>query len=74
MTPKDKAKNLYLKYRPIIAGKQFLTGIVLMSEAKELTKQCALIAVEELIKEASFEVPNIRQRYWKEVKQEIYNL
>ena len=74
MNPKDKAENLYLKYRPIIAGKQFLTGIVLMSEAKELTKQCALIAVDELIKEASFEVPNIRERYWQKVKQEINNL
>jgi len=38
------------------------------------SKQCALIAVDELIKETSFEVPNIRQRYWQEVKQEIEKL
>ena len=49
MTPKEKAEDLFWKYRPIIAGKQFVTGLVLMSEAKELTKQCALIAVDEII-------------------------
>jgi hypothetical protein len=40
----------------------------------ENAKRCALIAVNELIKEASFEVPNIRQTYWHYVKQEIQNL
>jgi hypothetical protein len=50
-------------------------------KAKELvfkkfgcSKQFALIAVDELIKETSFEVPNIRQRYWQEVKNEIEKL
>jgi|688.fasta_scaffold1412676_1 hypothetical protein len=38
------------------------------------SKQFALIAVDELIKETSFEVPNIRQRYYQEVKQEIEKL
>ena len=49
MTAKEKADELFWKYRPIIAGKQFVTGLVLMSEAKELTKQCALIVVDEII-------------------------
>ena len=40
----------------------------------EYQKQCALIAVDELIYETQFEVPNIRQKYWIEVKQEIENL
>ena len=35
------------------------------------SKQCALIAVDELIYETQFEVPNIRQRYWIDVKVEI---
>jgi hypothetical protein len=76
MNPKDKAENLYLKYRPIIAGKQFLTGIVLMSEAKELTKQCALIAVDELIiQENNYNNGSFYpSKYWQEVKQEINNL
>ena len=87
MTPKDKADELFWKYRPIIAGKQFVTGLVLMSEAKELTKQCALIAVDEIIQ---FELKIIEEvkflsnklgsafrcdgLYWEEVKQEITKL
>jgi hypothetical protein len=68
MTPRDKAEELVLKY------------LRLQEEGssnwfhKILAKQCALIAVDELIYETQFEVPNIRQRYWKEVKQEIENL
>jgi len=61
MTPKDKAKELVDKF---CATRLY----------DEQGKQCALIAVDELIKETSFEVPNIRQRYWQEVKQEINNL
>jgi len=73
MTPKEKAKELFWKYRPIIAGKQNLTGLVLMSEAKELTKQCALIAVDEIILEMdNVMLPN--KHYWNEVKQEIEKL
>ena len=49
MTAQEKADELFWKYRPIIAGKQIVTGLVLMSEAKELTKQCALIAVDEML-------------------------
>jgi len=61
MTPKDKAKELInIMYSTI----NFYTP----------AKQCALIAVDELIKETSFEVPNIRQTYWYYVKQEIEKL
>jgi hypothetical protein len=49
MTPQEKAQELWSKYRPIIAGKQFVTGVVLMYESNELTKQCALIAVDEIL-------------------------
>ena len=76
MTPKEKAEELFFKYRPIIAGKQFLTGFVLMSEAKELTKQCAIISVDELINQqekynnGSF----YPSKYWQEVKKEILAL
>jgi hypothetical protein len=61
MTPKEKAKELFTK---------FSSNTVHYDAAK----QCALIAVDELIYETQFEVPNIRQRYWNEVKQEIENL
>lgn len=67
MIPKEKAKNLVEKMY-----------IVHSHSASDITyyfvKECALIAVNELIYETQFEVPNIRQRYWLEVKQEIENL
>jgi hypothetical protein len=59
MTPKQKASNLYDKMT------------VDFSIDKWQTKQCALVAVDELIYETQFEVPNIRQRYWEEVKKEL---
>jgi hypothetical protein len=68
MTPKEKAEELFYKYRPIIAGKQFVTGFVLMSEAKDLTKQCALIAVDLLLSEF------YGDDFYTEVKQEIEKL
>ena len=71
MTPKEKADELFWKYRPIIAGKQFVTGLVLMSEAKELTKQCALIAVDTVLWMASHYAT---KQYWAQIKQEIKKL
>ena len=67
MKPKDKAKELVEKMY-----------VVHSHSASDITyyfvKECALIAVDELIYETQFEVPNIRQRYWLEVKQEIEKL
>ena len=87
MTPKEKADELFWKYRPIIAGKQFVTGLVLMSEAKELTKQCALVAVDECIQfehKIVQEVETLAKQakrdfrceglFWDEVKNEIEKL
>jgi len=81
MTPKEKAEELFFKFRPVIAGKQFLTGFVLMSEAKELTKQCALIAVDEIIFALNDDIYiqgetdiDSHREYWQEVKQEIEKL
>jgi hypothetical protein len=65
MTPKEKAKELYLKYYDFIISP---------FTKHNCTKQCALIAVDELIYETQFEVPNIRQKYWINVKQEINEL
>ena len=67
MTPKEKAKKLVDKFRKEFDWVERDYSIDLYRD----TKQCALIAVDELIYEAQFEVPNIRQRYWLEVKQEI---
>ena len=77
MTPQEKADELFWKYRPIIAGKQFLTGLVLMSEAKELTKQCALIAVDEMIDFRNALYINegsLAHKYLLDIKQEIEKL
>jgi len=78
MTPQEKAEELFWKYRPIIAGKQFVTGLVLMSEAKELTKQCALIAVDEMLSNDGWSSSpkewDIFKKYCKNVKQKIEKL
>jgi hypothetical protein len=68
MNPKDKAQELYLKHRSIIAEKQLASNFMLISEATKITKKCALIAVDEILDncENIFEA-----EYWKEVKQEI---
>ena len=68
MTPKEKAEDLMLKYLRM----QDLDSYNWFD--KVLAKNCALIAVDELIYETSFEVPNVRQRYWQKVKQEIEKL
>ena len=62
MTPKEKAIELVDKYSDFIISP---------FTKHNCTKQCALIAVDELIYETHFEVPNIRQRWWQEVKKEI---
>ena len=59
MTPKEKAKDLY---------KQFLDiGLIVGNEAK----QCALIAVDELIRNS---FPGVIKNHWEQVKQEIQAL
>jgi hypothetical protein len=68
MNPKDKAENLVVKFKDGL-WKDRAERIY-----SEDAIYCALIAVEEILEETSFEVPNIRQRYWQEVKQEINNL
>jgi len=61
MTTKDKAQQLIYAFEAFTDRDNEL----------EFAKQCALIAVDELIYETQFEVPNIRQRWWQEVKKEI---
>jgi len=72
MTPKEKAyqlfENMYYKIESDELGKD-----------EESAKQCALIAVDEIlnlmIKEFKWDVKhNGNIEYWQEVKQEINNL
>ena len=58
-TPKEKAKELVEKY----------DSTLIYLESKSKAKQCALIAVDEIIKEVV-----LSTMYWQEVKQEIEKL
>jgi hypothetical protein len=71
MTPKDKAKELISIYWNTKVETPHVRESIM---SKELATKCALIAVDELIYETQFEVPNIRQIWWIEVKKEIENL
>ena len=80
MTPKDKALELYNKYEQL--GRDFTRGVSM----KEFAKQCALIAVNEIIEATNMyqygisnaleHIPSkiVKHPYWQEVKQEIENL
>jgi hypothetical protein len=65
MTPKDKAMELMLMYYDLIPMNTI-----------SFAKQCALIAVDELIEqENSYNNGSFYpSKYWKEVKQEIEKL
>lgn len=66
MTPKEKAKELVDKYKPLCGG--FWGGKI----NKAFAKQCAVIAVKE-IREA-IDWHKQEYNYWEQVEQEIKNL
>jgi hypothetical protein len=67
MTPKEKAEQLVNKMFNWIQG-----GSVIEYET---AKECALIAVDEILKVASFYNDSQAEvTYWQEVKQEIEKL
>ena len=66
MTSKQKAEELVLKFKELPQE-----GTMMFYLAFEISKQCALIAVDEIIEVAYW---NGVKDYWKEVKQEIENI
>jgi len=65
MTPKEKAKELIHKYLQVYDGRVIQA------------KQCALIAVDEIIDAIDwheYEVPNDQLKFWFEVKEAIVNM
>jgi len=64
MTPKEKAKDLLDKFSPILLFYSTMYNV-------NKSKQCALIAVDEII---SDNASIYSQKYWQEVKQEIEKL
>ena len=74
MTPKEKAKELVSQFSLTTLAE---TGHkLLMDEVKVLAKQCALIAVDEILTRmiGSNDYSFLEKLYWAEVKQEIENL
>lgn len=64
MTPKEKAKNLYIKYKDVL-GFIYTTNEI---------KKCVLIAVEEIIDELvdiDDGQTTMPYKYWQNVKIEI---
>ena len=69
MTTKEKAQQLVYAFEAFTDCENEL----------EFAKQCALIAVNEIIKYQPFDIYTIEQcmsvnKYWQDVKQEILNL
>jgi hypothetical protein len=70
MTAKEKAQQLFYKYNSQTSD-EFKSDTF---KSAKIAQQCALIAVDEMIYETQFEVPNVRQKYWMDVKHEIEKL
>ncbi len=70
MTPKEKAKEIVDKYIPHTRVFHEVLG---WEDYIDSAKQCALIAVDELLL-LSLWTDSAIYDYWQEVKQEIQNL
>jgi len=69
MTPKEKADELYSKYDDLL-NTDFMNPIVFDNKLK----QCALIAVQEIINFGNKAGIREPMMYWNKVEQEIENL
>jgi hypothetical protein len=80
MTPKEKAQELFNTFSDIehlgVNGKYNGNWEWSSFLWRKQSKQCALIAVDEILQavESDWSFMEVRQDYWKEVKQEIENL
>ena len=64
MTPKEKSEDLIIKYLIVSSKNNY-------NMSYTIAKQCALIAVDEIL---NIIHTNMEDRYWREVKQELENL
>ena len=80
MTPKEKAEELYVKYIRTCKISEYYP---LYTSDHEISKQCALIAVDEIIKSqpskegmivGGTQTRYLTINYWQEVKQSIEKL
>jgi hypothetical protein len=76
MKAKEKAEDLFMMY--VNKGMSQIKPVINRVIRKEMAKQCALIAVDEIIDVAYWEymesMGEKEEKYWQEVKQEIINL
>jgi hypothetical protein len=69
MTPKEKAKELFNNFENVVFDE-----VDNYYSRRDLSKQCALIAVDEIIDFLPRKDTNSHLWYWKKVKQELKNL
>ncbi len=73
MKPKDKAIELVDSYRIILMNEDTECGEEILCTV--IAKQCALIAVDEIIQAMdNVMLPNPFKQYWNKVKQKIQAL
>jgi len=73
MKPKDKAIELVDSYRIILMNEDTECGEEILCTL--IAKQCALIAVDEIIQAMdNVMLPNPFKQYWNKVKQKIQEL
>ena len=69
MTPQEKAQELFGKYATYVV---MWAGDV--NTSHQNCKQCALIAVDEILITDMFMMTEEQEKYWEQVKQEIQKL
>jgi hypothetical protein len=75
MTPKEKAKELFIKYRNIIIDDVLDKKPIYFIMSDKMAKECALIAVDEILSANAVWYENsIPYNYWQKVKTEIEKL
>jgi hypothetical protein len=67
MSPKEKAEELFTTYRFVLS----IPNAPLGEYKDQIAKQCALIAVDEILSAIGF---SVMDESWQEVKQEIEKL
>ena len=73
MTSKEKALELVNKFREFADGTDLETDRFSPRVEKEKGKQCALIAVDEVLN-AAMSISSLTKSFWHEVKREIKDL
>jgi hypothetical protein len=74
MAPKEKAKELVFKFKKYAYYPKTNDDEVFINQLNNNAKQCALIAVDEILDNNLWFNDEINNNYWQEVKTEIEKL